>query len=65
MSIKTYTPEVTLSGTVSVERVRHYLEDKNDDDLLEIAVSQYRANKESLAGTYNWGTMLLDRSKPA
>ena len=47
------------------KRVGKHLKDKNDDDLLEIAVSQYRANKESLAGTYNWGTMLLDRSKPA
>ncbi len=49
---------------VGQNQVRKYLENENDEGLLNLAVSLYRKNKDSLGGFMCWAKMLLDRSKP-
>jgi hypothetical protein len=44
-------------------RVKRLLRAKNEDELLDIAVTHYRKNKNSLSGLYIWADMLLKCSK--
>jgi len=43
-------------------RVREYLRTKDERDLLDLAVSHYKENKNSLSGIYSWGESLMKRT---
>ncbi|MFC2160714.1 hypothetical protein ACFLRX_03580 [Acidobacteriota bacterium] len=48
---------------VGYHRVRKYLQAERDDELLNLAVSCYKKNKDSLDGFMCWARMMLERSK--
>jgi hypothetical protein len=48
---------------LGTRRVESHLKTLDEDQLLGIAVSHYKNNKNSLAGSHGWARALLDRSK--
>jgi len=59
-----YNARIGMRLVFGYKRVDKFLQTKKENELLDIVVSQYQKNKNSLAGNYKWAEMLLKRTKP-